>query len=247
MKIKVVVFCVSLLLCFSSGASAVAISFTDADGDHLFTNPDNWSIATPGAGDIANFDLDSVLTGKYGLIQEGDNITVAKMVLSLSTAGKNTLVKMTGGTVTATSGIDLGAFHFYDNTFDAAVFDQTGGTVISNDYWRVGYRSGLSTWRLRDGTVYCGRLLLQSSWPEMYSRIEIGAGSFSVKYNRVSEIQTMINKGIVKPYLGIGTIMISFDEAADRTTVWCEGGVVPEPATIIMLSLGSLLLARKSK
>lgn len=170
----------------------------------------------PAAADSVYFDEDYDATSKYLEISEGDSLTFVKLFMSSTSAAKHTYIKMTGGSVLATSGIDMGYFHFYDNSFVAARFEQLGGTVVSNDYWRVGYRTGYSEWLLRGGTVTCNRVLFQTTVPATaanYSRIIIENGSFSVRGNVKATMESFFGTVIV-PYNGEGELSATYDPTA---------------------------------
>ncbi|MFI4911884.1 MAG: right-handed parallel beta-helix repeat-containing protein [Sedimentisphaeraceae bacterium JB056] len=189
--------------------------FNDSAGDHDWNNTSNWIPAQlPSDSDIVYFDEDYEITGNYCLIADGDSVTCSRLRMSsLGSGSKQTYIKMTGGTLHAKSGISLGNEHFYDDSFYAARFEQFNGEVICDDFWRVGYRSGLSQWYLLGGTVTCNRLLLQADDAATYSRIYIGDGTFSVKYDRVAEIESYFGSSIL-PYEGLGQLYASYDPDA---------------------------------
>ncbi len=212
-----------VLLTIISLSQAADFRFIDgAVDDHSWAAAANWNPSgPPAAADIAYLDEDYSLTGKYLLISEGDNITVARIRMSETAAGKNVYARMDGGTLNVTAGIDLGYFHFYDNTFAACTFEQNGGNVVVGDFWRVGFRTGLSKWILRGGTVTCNRVIFQTTTPstaQNYSRVEIGGGTISVLNNVAATMQSFFG-GVMVPLDGIGTLVAEYSAATNRTTV----------------------------
>ncbi|MFI4911892.1 MAG: LamG-like jellyroll fold domain-containing protein [Sedimentisphaeraceae bacterium JB056] len=213
MRSNLLIFVV--LLAVSMAANGADYYFNDSVGDHDWNTSSNWSPSGPPSGsDIAYFDEDYEVTGNYCLIEEGDNVTCARLRMSsYNTASKQTYIKMTGGTITATSGISLGNHHFYDSSFYAARFEQLGGDVICNDFWRVGYRTGLSEWYLLDGMVTCNRLLLQTTDAATYSKIYVGNGTFSLKGNVKATMEALVGTTII-PYNNEGDIVVTYDASA---------------------------------
>ena len=194
-------------------SNAANYYFNDTSGDHKWSTPSNWSPSgLPASADSVYFDEDYDATGRYCQIADGDNLTFVKLFMSSTAAAKHTYIKMTGGSILATSGIDLGCFHFNDGSFTAARFEQLGGTVVCNDYWRIGFRTGYSEWILRGGTVWCNRVIFQTN-PAMYSRIIIENGSFSILYNRVAEMEALFGT-VILPYNGEGTLCATFNPTA---------------------------------
>ncbi len=211
MKKITLMMVVLLLVLYTSNAADYY--FNDTSGDHKWSTASNWNPAGLAASDDSvYFDEDYAATGRYCEIVEGDNLTFYRLYMSSTAVAKNTYIKMTGGSILATSGIDLGYFHFYDSTFVAARFEQLGGDIVSNDYWRIGFRTGYSEWLLRGGTVTCNRILFQTN-PAQYSRIVIENGFFSVKGNVKAAMEALFGT-VILPYNGEGTLMATYNPTA---------------------------------
>ncbi len=235
-----------LLLSVLRASQAADYYFKDTSGDHKWTTSANWNPSgSPVSSDSLYFDEDYDATGKYCLISDGDDITFYRLFMSSTETAKNTYIKMTGGSILATSGIDLGYFHFYDSSFVAARFEQIGGTIVSNDYWRIGFRTGYSEWLLRGGSVTCNRVLFQTNAAQ-YSRIIIENGYFSVKGNVKSAMEALFGT-VILPYNGEGTLMATYNPAArGGTGETVVERIAPQTVTTIIASASSEFSASRS-
>jgi hypothetical protein len=73
--------------------------------------------------------------------------------------------------------------------------------------------------------------------------IDIREGEFRVDGFLVGPITALVDDGLITGYGGAGEVIVAFDGVAGETVVTAE---IPEPITLSLLSLGALLLRKRS-
>jgi T5SS/PEP-CTERM-associated repeat protein len=247
-------------LLVASTVQAVNITWkptTQTDGQYLWSDSTNWSTGTvPLTTDAALFNVASTAVinssetvsnvfigyatgGSVGnlTVANGGNLTVLTGLLDIGRNGTGTLTVDPGAviTVSASSGIYLGHYAAGNGTFI-----MNGGDVTTTKLM-LGYTSGaVISLQLLGGTLNA------ASWDFSKAGITrqllVGEGTIKVSGDGTATIATQIANGVITATTG-RTLAYDYDiTTPGKTTLY---SVIPEPATISMLVIGTGLIFRK--
>lgn len=152
------------------------------------------------------------------------------------------LITMTGGTINIYR--DLGLINGGGNGLHSARLDMTGGNINVGDDLDMNEALGLGATGLLNldgGTITLLNTFEGNSRLQMAAGgavLNFGGGTLVLPGDRQSEVQGFLANGWITSDLG--GLSAEFDGV--NTTII---GVVPEPATMILLGLGGMLIRRK--
>jgi len=145
------------------------------------------------------------------------------------------VLNMNGGTITAPF-INVGHL-------GKGVLNMNGGTINLTGQLKAPSQTGSGTVNLAGGTINAAGLYLQST-----GYMDITGGTLVLDSDTVNisdvdwTIQDFVHYGWLEAYAGTGQVVIDYAMNPGKTTVY---GVVPEPATMAMLSIGGILAIRR--
>ena len=141
---------------------------------------------------------------------------------------------------------DRGSFvsemlHVGDSKMDAGTINVYDGGYLQTGFWglTVGFANATATGTINvKGGLF---VLYGTAAINPMGLINIEAGQFQVYGSRLAEMQGFINAGRIVGYNGAGTV----NAVVSGDGKWTVLTAVPEPATMILLGLGGLLLRKK--
>lgn len=267
MKAKSLVVLVALMLVGGSVQAAYWSFYTNGGGDQLWSNPANWddpagvpSLVSPdyaaglaavnpellidgigGYAEVKNF-----ITGVWGGANEAKLMNSVYFYVSESmsigyatAAGTPAPFVNDGGTLEVGGSIFVGGD---DYTAGNGVFYQNGGSVHLG--WRLGIGLiGTGLLQINAGTVTAdGPLAIGAN-----GVVDLAGGDLWFAGDTPENLEALllgyIGNNQVIANGGAGAVQYEFDEDAWKMHVWG----VPEPATLAMLTLGGVAIARKRK
>jgi len=270
---KLVSLTVVLLLAMVS--TGLANNFTDAGADHLYSNADNWQDGVPvygasnqwanmnNSGTICIIDDTHVGANKaypkgiYVGSGSGVNewyITGGELQCDFLNVSRGRgaqapfgYLEMSGGTVQVDSTMAIpeqfnmregetpgetisGLMDMTGGTLYTAILkfgDGTGGMVAGE-----GYGGGFGTLNQSGGSLTADDLIMDVTWPAGSLNLSADA-KFSLAGNQIDRLNGLITAGVITNTTG----QAPFYDGAYT--------IIPEPATMILLGLGGLLIRRK--
>ena len=242
---------VSLFLLVGS-SSATLYWASAANGDWT---DDIWGGGVPGASDTAYINVGSTVTidgtaqelaefhhaswsGNSDLVTlniiNGGSLTVAGWnYLGVSDGDVGKIVVGSGSTYTGYGPMNVGYNGHCDLVVDGGTVNANGGLYVSNPWQTAGTGSGKIS--LQSGTINVVDFAMSAN-----GLIDIEAGTLSI-YGLWwdTTLEDLIDADQIIGYGGTEDVIISHQ--GDYTLLTA----VPEPATILMMSIGGLLLRRK--
>ncbi|MFH1717849.1 MAG: discoidin domain-containing protein [Planctomycetota bacterium] len=228
---------------------------TARDGDWM--NPANWSPILPVAGERVDIENATPLIWP---ILDGGSVTCGQVRIAY-VGGSVGELTVTGGAVLNVvgelrlgrqEGVPLPTGHLYisgENTsinvteliecgrYGNGIIDMTGGYLHSDAELRLAFRDGSSgTVYLRGGTIdLAGNpgITVTDGGDTSQGLIDVCGGTITLAGNQVSNIETLIDGGIIIGYGGDGTASATFDPVTGVTTLGAVGGPStsePDPA-----------------
>lgn len=253
MKQVVCLFCV-LAMAVTANAQ---IWYGLDDGD-VWSDPTNWiggSGGVPGASDWAevvyDFPKPCILdnaagpintlhiaaggTGASMIVKNGGSLTVSGGDVSPGWNNNGTLTIETGGSLTANALFTVG---MYDDVDSYARLILNGGTLtVNNAFYHGIYFDGSSSVDIRTeinaGILDVDALILDRGV------MNIADGTVIVAGDITGNVSSWVTAGRLTAFDGAGIIQAEVIEGSTYITA------VPEPATLALLTLGTLVLRRK--
>ncbi len=199
----------------------------DMSGGSITTVYDVTVGAYSGAGGVINISGGTINAGRnvvLGRDADGDS--------GINNGDAYGIINMSGGVINANE-VRIG------EGGDGTV-TMTGGTINARDWVWVGKEAGSS------GTLnlWGGEIIAFDLRPHLNTdfQIDITEGRFTVDGDLRPRYGSWIGTHLTA-YGGSGDIVMTYDDQADTTTVYA----IPEPATLVMVSLGSLITTLRRK
>ena len=265
---KMSLICVVVLLaCFAGSVFAGGGLFYNNSGDRLWMVDGNWENGLPTTADWA-FATYAATAGDGPVVQNGDTAVAGGFVLGYGGFGNDvTYMEMTGGSLYVATDFWIGKDDGQTNpeapgvlnisggdlTVDGGIFgisagangtvNQTGGTVTANYYflldWLTTSNPEYGVYNLHGGVLDVANLSIRG-----HGSIDIEAGVWTIANDLRWYMDDLVASGQLTGYGGAGTVLYDYDDTnSGKTTVWA----VPEPTTLVLLGLGSVLLRKKRK
>jgi PEP-CTERM motif len=254
-----VLFVLLVMVIMVDSSFGAWVHWTNDGGDQDWTNISNWT-AYPTSGD-------DVVVGKdtsTGVILGVGDTGAANWLHVCDTTATGSKLTIDGGTLNVADhafigqwGTDqIGTIEINSGTMNTTLLmcggDTSGaqgdGTLLMNGgtvniSWLLavagGYSgtagAGVGHIQLDGGLIDVtggGGLIMSTS-----GSVDIAGGTLILNGN----ITDMSGYGNVTAYAGAGSFVYAYDGGADRTTITA----IPEPATLVLIGLGSLLIRRK--
>lgn len=255
-------------------ANAYFWIFDNAGGDYLWSNPDNWynyyvptdrrvptidntdwlAAQTSGGPMIINgyaetYNLscgnwstpDTIELTADGYLYLAKPDQTGNLLIGEAAQTNPAVFTNNGGTIVATGGLYVGGSGAYGD----GSYIQNSGTVTLDWVLRISPRNDV---QLNGGTITCGNFQIDDATATMdiIGDLDSSAHLYFGGYSPEDAEQLVLDymaDGRLTANDGAGTIQYEFDTDAYKMHVWA----VPEPATMIMLALGGLLVSRKRK
>ncbi len=247
-----------LLMIVGLVSSAVAShTWTDNDPcDSLWSTAANWdqltlpggtdwvkiryglagpTIVNPGAVSL-KVHLGYALGGE--LTVNGGSLTTVGDDLLLAKQGGYGILNMIDGTINVGKDLEVG-----QDAVATGTINMSGGTITVADDFEIGQAGGPGIVNLDGGLIQLTGLYEGNGLLRMYASGSLnfggaGLGTLILNGDRVSVVQGFVGLGYITSDLG--GISATFD-GTDTTVV----AVIPEPATMMLLGLGSMLLRKR--
>ena len=262
---KKYLLCLSLALSICLGGNALGGAWNGGGGSaNLWSNGDNWSTGSPpaagedvfvdwGTTSVANPVLiDSTVTGYGAILRVGGG------------APSSEYISMTGGSLTLSGHLILG-----QGNGSTADFEMSGGVLTANSIWSGSMTSwgmgARGTLTMTDGTVilngeglYVSRdgsagalgVDLKGGLIDAASYFMGAGGSMNIDTGGILRLPDTF-EGRVNDYITAGTL--TGDGVVGNVGVVNNGDgtidvmAIPEPATMLLLGLGGLLMSRRKR
>ncbi len=208
-----------------------AAYWSDAGGDRLWSNPDNWTAASfyrpPASSDTTYIKYSDLVPGGQGpVIQDGINAVARSLAVEV---GSGSLIEMTmtGGTLTIYNPGSTGCYFRLGagSSSGKVVFNMSGGVLrVDQDdgnegYVRIGYGYTGEMYMSNDATVYALSLMIASdtnSFLDMRDNAQV-----ILKGDHRTAVEDRINSGRVRAWGGDGTVLVDYDATQPgKTVIW---------------------------
>ncbi|UCC22731.1 MAG: hypothetical protein JSW23_01280, partial [Planctomycetota bacterium] len=181
-----------LLLCLAGSSLAVDVFWNNnyGTGDRLWTTASNWSPKLPDSNDYVIID-EYVDDGNGPIIQAGD-VAMADYLdtgsISPPPAGVESVLTMTGGTLTVDGWLDIGSYAVGGDYR----FDFSGGSITINGFgdgtWEglyIGWTSDSAVMNMSAGDVNLiyGTVFIGGEGPDCNSTLNISGGTLTASHD----------------------------------------------------------------
>ena len=247
-----------LVLALGSVSQAADIQWTGA-ADNLWSNPLNWDTGfVPDGTQEVLIDVPWAAAPNGPVIQDGDAAVADGM---LTEAAGIPVLNITGGT------LDIADYVWWgDGTDSYAVWNQSGGVVTVADVFELGWGDGAGTLNLTGGVLTVGRFK-NPTGSGTFAQANIHGGTVNV--TKAGGLDFGNENGAME-FDGSGTLVLEGDDAAKIAGLIGSGQItgaggatvlydynitnagkttvmVPEPAALSLLALGSIALLRRRR
>jgi hypothetical protein len=246
------------LFCFvvvaAVGSQAFGLCFSDT-GDHDWHNSANWDTgAVPAHGDSPYI----VSNGSTAVISQ--NVDAAEVFVGSWTVGQGTLTVINNAYVLSWYETEIGSYGagadgtliIESGTWETAnntdIGDDAQGTLLvngglfTNINWNINIGSNGHI-QVNSGSVHAGNNFVIA----VGGSIDIAGGDLRLTGDRTGgdPLLEYLADGTVTSYgqAGIEQFSITYDAGSNQTII----GSIPEPTTIVLLSLGGFALLRRKK
>ncbi len=221
--------CFVLALSLVGNVQAQDATWTDAEGDHLWSTPGNWSEFPTDAhwAKIRN-GLPGPIIASEGAVArrvhvgyaEGGALTVDGGILVVGTddllLGKNGgsgTLNMISGTINVARDFEVGGGN-------PGIVNMTGGTItVADDFMIPELTPSTAEVNLDGGTIIVnGDLTMRADGDTMNGTLNITAGTLIIDTNVVSIVQGYIDNGWITAYDGNGTVQLDYDVTNEGQT-----------------------------
>lgn len=249
MERLVKMLCVVIVLGAGCSAWGAAYWTDGAVGNSLWTDGDNWQAGTVPLQTDSTYVRagDLVSGGQSPLVEAGMDLAVRNLSFE---AGAATMVfNMTGGNLLIYNpGSTNCYFRFGAGTGTGKVtFNMSGGSLTVNEddgnngYVRVGSGYTGELFMSNDATITALDLLIAS---DTNSVVDLRDNArIILDGDETGDIFNLVDVGILTGYGSSDLVRYSFNQDTDLTTIWA----VPEPAAMLLIGLGGVLLRRKRR
>jgi hypothetical protein len=213
------------------GTNKTKAGFKTATGAVLGTETQNaeaWQVMIGGSGGVGELTLNG------GRLTTGDYIIMGNVAAESGTLYMNSGEMNLGG-------------HLYVGFHGAGTVYMTGGSInilTANKYFGIAEYSevaSVGTFYLHGGTITTANFRMENGGSLATGLLEIGnSGKLVIFGDNVDKVNGYIHNGLIAG-LGGATVLVDYDAITPgMTTVY-----VPEPATMFMFGLGTLILFRR--
>ncbi len=248
---------ISLVLALSlvGNVQAQDATWTDAEGDHLWSTPGNWSEfptlahwakvrnGLPGPiiaseGTVARRVHVGYAEGG-ALTVDGGTLVVGTDDLLLGKNGGSGTLNMISGTIDVARDFEVGGGN-------PGIVNMTGGTIIvADDFMIPELTASTAEVNLDGGTIIVnGDLNMRADGGTMNGTLNITAGTLIINANALSAVQGYIDNGWITAYGGNGTVQLDFDVTNEgQTTLKGVHKLNPNPVNGSIVAAGEVELS----
>lgn len=256
-----------LMVLFIVAVPALAADWTGLGDGTNWGDGGNWSAGVPGSSDSVLIDTQP---GANAVIPSGTNAVGASLNIGgtswdtlpgggIDWGGSDTLTVELGGTFVSSGLTELAVdatlnvngfcrqLGIYSRSYSEVVVNDSGSLIFNSGWWFFENTAKLT---LNGGELRVASLNGKPSEVAAWSHaggIDIYEGKMYFRTNCKSALETAVNNDWIIGYGGDQDVVVEYDATGGiygtlgTTTVYA----VPEPATLVMLGIGSFLLRKK--
>jgi hypothetical protein len=216
------------------GSVSADVTFNDSTGDHLWSNPANWSTrALP----TLNDGYVRIFVEPGATILAGESFTCSGVHLG-NTGEIAGALTLQGGYLEVQGGVNCGFK-------GPGTINMLGGTLNVVGTLKVARDSGASGFiNLMGGTIAAINFNMQEKDINNVAKVDVGGGVLTFETDRTTLIQGYIDQGLITAYNGNGTLNLEYNiENPGLTTLTAIHKLNPNPANRAIVKPGALELS----